>query len=285
VRLPAEPVRLVADKTEVMQVLLNLLVNARDAMDPDEPGRITVTLDRWQPGDSAPRPQIGRRPAGPAAWLRVEDTGCGIAERELTSIFEPFRSGKGRAGSGLGLAVVKSIIEAAGGGIAVDSHVGEGTRFDIFWPIEPPAAAPAPAPRAMPASNNVLKGLAVLVVDDNPAVVDVLTELLEGAGAEVGPCLEARDALAAIDEAPEAWSLLITDYDMPGTNGAELAAQARRLRPDLPLLLRTALPEKHRRQDPVFRIFDAIIGKPVTLDGLLAGAEAAIEAAAARMKP
>jgi CheY-like chemotaxis protein len=137
----------------------------------------------------------------------------------------------------------------------------------------------------MPASNTVLKGLAVLVVDDNPAVVDVLTELLEGAGAEVGPCLEARDALAAIDEEPEAWSLLITDYDMPGTNGAELAAQARRLRPDLPLLLVTALPEKHRRQDPAFRIFDAIIGKPVTLDALLAGAEAAIEAAAARTKP
>jgi PAS domain S-box-containing protein len=284
-RLPTEPLRLVADSTEVMQVLLNLLVNARDAMDPDEPGRITVTLGRWQPGDPAPRPQIGRRPAGPAAWIMVEDTGCGIAERELTAIFEPFRSGKGRAGSGLGLAVVKSIVEAAGGGIAVDSEPGKGTRFDVFWPIAPPESAPAPVPRAMPASNNVLKGRAVLVVDDNPAVVDVLTELLEGAGAEVGPCLEARDALAAIDEEPEAWSLLITDYDMPGINGAELAAQARRLRPDLPLLLLTALPEKHRRQDPSFRIFDAIIGKPVTLDSLLAGAEAAIEAAAARKTP
>jgi PAS domain S-box-containing protein len=281
-RLPAEPISLVADSTEVMQVLLNLLVNARDAMDPDQPGQITVRLERLLPGDPAARPVVGRRPQGPAARVHVEDTGSGIAEQPLTKIFEPFRSGKGRNASGLGLAVVKSIVEAAGGGIAVDSHPGEGARFDLFWPLDPPEPSQMPAMRSIPVSNNVLKGRAVLVVDDNPAVVDVLTELLEAAGAEVGPCLEARDALAAIDEDPEAWALLITDFDMPGTNGAELAGQARRLRSDLPVLLCTALPEQYRRQDPALHRFDAIIGKPVSLDGLLAGAEAAIEACAAR---
>lgn len=281
-RLPDEPISLIADSTEVMQVLLNLLVNARDAMDPDQPGEITVRLERLMPGEPAARPIIGRRPLGPAALVHVEDTGGGIAEQTLTRIFEPFRSGKGRNASGLGLAVVKSIVEAAGGGIAVESHAGEGARFDVFWPLDPPKPSQMPAMRSIPVSNNVLKGRAVLVVDDNPAVVDVLTELLEAAGAEVGPCLEARDALAAIDEDPDAWALLITDFDMPGTNGAELACQARQLRSDLPVLLCTALPEQYRRQDPALHRFDAIIGKPVSLDGLLAGAEAAIEACAAR---
>jgi PAS domain S-box-containing protein len=280
VQMPDAPVRLIADRTEVMQVLLNLLVNARDAIDPEQPGRITVTLGLLLPGDPAPRPVVGRRPSGPAAWIRVEDDGCGIAEQELSGIFEPFRSGKGRNGSGLGLAVVKSIVESVGGGIAVDSSPGEGTRFDVYWPLNPAEQQLLPILPTMPASNNVLKGRAVLVVDDNPAVVDVLTELLEGAGAEVGPCLEARDALAAIDEDPEAWALLITDFDMPDTNGAVLAAQARRLKPGLPVLLCTALPEHHQRQDPAHAIFDAVIGKPVTIDSLLAGAEAAIAASA-----
>lgn len=282
-RLPEEPITLIADSTEVMQVLLNLLVNARDAMDPDQPGRITVRLERLLPGDPAARPVIGLRPVGPAALVRVEDTGSGIAEQALTGIFEPFRSGKGRNGSGLGLAVVKSIVEAAGGGVAVDSHPDKGSRFDVFWPLDPPEQSRLPTMRSIPLSNNILKGRAVLVVDDNPAVVDVLTELLEGAGAEVGPCLEARDALAAIDEDPDAWALLITDFDMPGTNGAELAGQARRLKADLPVLLCTALPEQYGRQNSALHSFDAIIGKPVSLDSLLAGAEAAIEACAARI--
>jgi CheY-like chemotaxis protein len=228
------------------------------------------------------RPIIGIVPRGPTALVRVEDTGSGIDEQTLTEIFEPFRSGKGRTGSGLGLAVVRSIIEAAGGGIAVDSQPGKGTRFDVFWPLNPPERSQLPTMPPMPVSNNVLKGRAVLVVDDNPAVVDVLTEMLERAGAEVGPCLEARDALAAIAEDPDAWSLLITDFDMPGTNGAELAARARRIKFDLPVLLCTALPEQYGRHDPARHTFDAIIGKPVSLDSLLAGAEAAIEACAAR---
>jgi PAS domain S-box-containing protein len=285
VRLPTAPIRLFADSTEVMQVLLNLLVNARDAINPNQPGQITITLDQLLPGEPAPRLIIGRQPSCPAARLRVEDDGCGIAEHELTSIFEPFRSGKGRNGTGLGLAVVKSILEAAGGGIAITTRLDEGTRFDVYWPLNHTEQPPVPAPQSTPASNNVLNGFAVLVVDDNPAVVDVLAELLESAGTEVGPCLEARDALAALDEDADAWSLLITDFDMPGTNGAELAAQARRLKPDLPLLLCTALPEQHLRQDSAYRIFDAIIGKPVTLESLLAGAEAAIKACTARNAP
>jgi PAS domain S-box-containing protein len=288
-RLPDEPVTLIADSTEVMQVLLNLLINARDAMDPDQPGRITVRLEKLLlprgkllRGESTVLPIIGRVPHGPTALVRVEDTGSGIDEQTLTGIFEPFRSGKGRTGSGLGLAVVRSIIEAAGGGIAIDSQPGKGTRFDVFWPLDPPEPSQMPTMPPIPVSNTVLKGRAVLVVDDNPAVVDVLTELLECAGAEVGPCLEARDALAAIKEDPDAWALLITDFDMPGTNGAELAARARRIKSDLPVLLCTALPEQYGRHDPAGHTFDAIIGKPVSLDSLLAGAEAAIEACAAR---
>jgi len=105
----------------------------------------------------------------------------------------------------------------------------------------------------------------------------VITELLEQAGAEVGPCLDGDDALAAIKEDPDAWFLMVTDFDMPGLDGAQLAARARELKPDLPILLCTALPEAHRSIAARVQAFDAIIGKPVSIESLLDGAEAAIQ--------
>jgi DNA-binding response OmpR family regulator len=128
----------------------------------------------------------------------------------------------------------------------------------------------------------VLAGKAVLVVDDNPAVVDTLVAMLEQAGAEPGPCLDPADALAAVQEDPMAWSLVITDYDMPGMNGAALARELRAVRADLPLLMLSALPRVHQRRSGEAELFDAVLGKPASMDALVATARTAIAAARKR---
>lgn len=269
--LPSAPLRAVADPTELMQVVLNLGINARDALREGGGGRIAVSLAPFGPGGDAPTPVLGIVPTGAAARIRVTDDGCGIAPDDLATIFQPFVSHKRESGTGLGLAVVAGIVAAAGGGLAVRSAPGEGTCFDIFWPLDAPAEPAGMVAALGPGAS--LAGHTVLVVDDNPAVVETLVELLERAGAEVGPCVDPEDALAALADDPEAWTLLVTDYDMPRLSGADLAAAARRLRPDLPVLLCTALPEAHGRAGG----FDAVTGKPIALDRLVAAATAAIE--------
>jgi CheY-like chemotaxis protein len=125
-----------------------------------------------------------------------------------------------------------------------------------------------------------LVGRTILVVDDNRSIVELLTQLLEQAGAEVGPCLCTEDVLQAIRSDPDAWDLLVTDFDMPDMDGGQLARAARALKPDLPVLLCTGAPgphlERHRHQP----LFDAIIGKPATPASVTAGALTALAARA-----
>lgn len=269
--LPDEPITAVADATELMQVVLNLGINARDALHDRADGRITLELATISPHVAAPEElALGVWPRGPAARIRVADTGCGIAEADLGTIFQPYVSYKREAGTGLGLAVVAGIVAGSGGGLAVRSSRGEGTIFEIFWPLDPPAALPLKD--AQPSGNGRLDGHVVLVADDNSAVVEQLTELFERAGAEVGPCVDPCDALAALEDDPKAWTLLVTDYNMPGMSGAELATAAWRLRPDLPVLLCTALPDAYAGTAH----FDAVTGKPIVADRLIAAAQSAI---------
>lgn len=275
------PIILTADSTELMQVLMNLLINARDALEGTPDGCMDLKVSRWAPGDPAPPLRVGGLPSGPAARIDLADNGCGMPPDLLARIFQPFFSSKGSRGTGLGLSVVAGIVEAAGGGLSVQSEPGRGTCFTIFWPLDPPPAAPEADAAPVRMGAGPLSGRAVLVVDDSRAVVELLTHLLERAGAEVGPCLAGRDVLETLRTDPQAWDLLVTDFDMPEMDGGELAVEVRRLKPELPILLCTGAPgphlERHRRQP----LFDAIIGKPATLDSLTAGALAALAARAA----
>jgi CheY-like chemotaxis protein len=261
-----------------MQVLMNLSINARDALEGTPGGHIDLQVMRWNPGDPAPELRVGRLPAGPSARIDVSDNGCGMPPELLARIFQPFFSSKGSRGTGLGLSVVAGIVEAAGGGIAVRSEPGHGTCFTILWPLDPPPKTEEPEAPVLPAGQGQLAGRTVLVVDDNRSMVTLLTHLLERAGAEVGPCSDGRDVLEALRSDPGAWDLLVTDFDMPEMDGGQLAVEARRLKPDLPILLCTGAPARHlerHRSDP---LFDAIIGKPATLDSLTAAALAALAA-------
>lgn len=277
---PADtPIFLVADSTELMQVLMNLAINARDALEGMPDGRIDLSVARWRPGDDTPALQVGVVPAGPAARIDLVDNGCGMPADVLTRIFQPYFSSKGSRGTGLGLSVVAGIVEAVGGGLSVRSEPGQGSSFTIFWPLEPPAEVKEPqGGRLAPAGP--LVGKTILVVDDSRSVVELLRLMLEKAGAEVGTCLSPHDALDTLRSDPLAWDVMVTDFDMPDMDGGQLTAAARTLRPDIPVLLCTGAPgqhlERHRRQP----LFDAIIGKPATEQSLTAGICAAFAARA-----
>jgi len=276
-----EPVLVHADATEVMQVALNLALNARDALEMGRDGLLVLSLSPVSGNPPRGKVVVGECP-DEAALIRVQDTGCGIASDDIAQVFEPFYTRKGEAGTGLGLAVVAGIVASAGGAIAVTSTPGDGTLFEVCWPPEPVAEEPDTQGPSGPLDLQLLAGRTVLVVDDNPAVVDTVVAMLERAGAEPAPCLDPADAIAAIEEDPQAFDLVVTDYDMPGMNGPELARRLRAMRHDLPLLLLTAIPLAHGRRAGEAEPFDAVLGKPANMDSLVAAARLAISTARRR---
>lgn len=281
--LPPAPLMALTDDTELNQVVLNLVLNARDALRPGGTARIKLEVlkaDGYQPTGKL---VLGTLPQVPAALIRVSDTGIGIRPEELEQVFEPFFTHKGEAGTGLGLAVVAGIIASNNGALAIQSWPDCGTVFEIWWPLEP-GTAPGPAHdgEAIARPGPGLLGKAILVIDDNPAVVDTVTAMLEQVGAEVGPCLDPADAIAVLREDPAAWDLVITDYDMPRMNGAGLAKALRKLRADLPILLLTALPRVHQLHQGPDGVFDGVLGKPTSAARLAGAAAAAISAARQR---
>lgn len=284
IELPAAPVLARADDTEVMQVFLNLALNARDALPAGRSGRISLALLDAAGQQAQGRVLVGAVPQGPAALIRVTDSGCGIAADDIAQVFEPFYTRKGDAGTGLGLAVVAGIVSNAGGAIALSSQPGTGSVFEVWWPLQSIAETAGNFAIDVAADAEVLAGKAVLVVDDNPAVVETLVAMLEKAGAEPGPCLDPADALAAVEEDPQAWDLVITDYDMPGMNGAVLADALRGIRADLPLLLLSALPRSHQRHAGDAELFDAILAKPAGMEALVAAARTAMATARRRAR-
>jgi two-component system, cell cycle sensor histidine kinase and response regulator CckA len=278
--LPQAPLVAEVDSTELTQIILNLAINARDAVQAGG-GRIEIELRPMTDADRAQPVDVGRVPQGPGAALCVKDDGSGIAPDDLQRIFQPFFSRKGDQGSGLGLSVVAGILKSSGGGLRLRSHIGQGTEFHVFLPLDGAGAQAnsAPAIKAEPAAKvdgSFLNGLSVLVVDDNVHVLEMLTGILEHCGAEPAPALSPADALYAFTADPDSWDLLVTDYDMPEFNGAELARSVRRIKPDIPVLLCTALAEAHRQS--AAHLFDAVVGKPVAMESFVAAAQAAMAA-------
>lgn len=240
VDLPDEHVSIHADESEVMQVLMNLCTNARDALVADAPGEIRLSVELTNGGDIDAIPAVGHAPSGRIALVRVADTGCGIPRGVLDRIFEPFVTSRKSVGTGLGLAVVARLISEAGGAIYVRTSPA-GSCFEIAWPLERLETAPAeqdPAPEAVS-----LAGLTILSVDDNPALLDLIALHLERAGAEVCPCLSPGDGLEVLRDDGVAWDAIVVDYDMPEMNGVDFAGLAHQLRPEVPILLCSAVAE------------------------------------------
>ena len=237
-----------ADATQVQQVLMNLCTNAWQAMEGSTGGYITVGLRSVAVGtDLAHR--LGGVPVGDYACLTVSDTGPGMPAATLQRIFEPFFTTKAPGvGTGLGLAVVHGIVKAHRGGIDVHSEPGVGTRFEVYLPLssgDPGEAGAAEGVVAPVSAGHRPNGRHVVYIDDYEAMVFLVGRLLRKAGYQVSTFTSGEDALAWIRREAGTLDLVVTDHNMPGMSGVEVAAELQRLRPGL----RTVLISGHVSDD------------------------------------
>ncbi len=237
---------ILADRPKVEQVVLNLALNAADAI-PSE-GRITFSVDRRRLTPGEARALDGSLEPGWHVQLTVEDTGQGMEPQVMERIFEPFFTTKTEdEGTGLGLSTVDAVVRQAGGGISVESQPGQGTTFQILWPMagEEEAGAPGdPSSQAVATEGGAEPGplrppgsATVLVVDDTPAVLQVARRSLERAGYTVLVADNGSDALELISSDRHPVDVVVSDVVMPRMGGAKLLQRLGELRPDLPVIL------------------------------------------------
>ena len=269
--LPEAAVAAVADPTDILQLVLNLAINARDAM-VGMPGEITIQLGPATADDLVGPFAVGNLdPSRAHICLSIKDTGPGMTAEQAAQIFKPYFTTKGEKGTGLGLAIVASVVTANLGAVRLITSTGHGTNFRVIWPLDA-KTTPTPHP-ATAGLTGRLDGRTILVVDDQPEVLAVITAFLEAAGAEVAPATDPADVIEALRDDPGAWDLLVTDFDMPGMTGAKLAERAHAMIPGLPIILVTALAGVAGRHGAEFA---AVLGKPVDRDVLVSRVEAAI---------
>ena len=260
--LPAEVGPVMADAAQVQLLLMNLGVNAAQAIGLRQ-GKITVALERVE---RCPVESDGCA-VGPHARLTVVDDGCGMEEATRSRIFEPFFSTKAPGeGTGLGLSIVYGIVQEHGGRIQVTSTPGRGSTFEVFLPLAP-AAQNVPA---APASALVTAGSGrrVLVADDERPVRMVAEVVLRRAGFTVEVCVDGTAASERFAADPSSFALALVDLAMPGRTGWELIADMRARRPDLPVILMSG---DHSRFDPADKAPVANVlrlSKPFSIDEL-----------------
>ncbi len=264
------PVRV--DPGQMEQVILNLTVNARDAM--PEGGVLTLETANVELDETYSRAHDGLVPAGEYVMLAVSDTGEGMDEETQAHIFEPFFTTKEKGkGTGLGLSTVYGIVTQSGGYVWVYSEPGRGTTFKIYLPhaegapaagVEAPDAAPEPeAPGAEPR-----RSATVLVVEDEAEVRAAVREALEAEGFRVLEAVGPGDALLAAEHYGTTIDLVLTDVVMPRMNGPELVGRIRQKMPGVPVLYMTGYTENGMVHQRLLNGDAHLIHKPFTRDAL-----------------
>ena len=272
-RLPAAGLPVLADATQMQQVLMNLCTNAWQAME-GRSGDITVAL-REVRLDASQALQIGGLAGGAYACLSVADNGPGMDEATQQRIFEPFFTTKAPGtGTGLGLAVVHGIVKAHRGAIALHSRPGEGARFDVYLPLAAGATDDGlvpgtPVGDAAPVAAPVASGKHVVYIDDYEALVFLVGRLLRKQGYRASTFESGEAALDWLRAHPtEAVDLVVSDQNMPGMSGVDVAREVRQLRPGL----RVAIVSGHVNDKLLAEAADAgvcdVMGKQDSMDAL-----------------
>jgi signal transduction histidine kinase/CheY-like chemotaxis protein len=243
---PDEDLWVVADPSKLDQVVLNLAVNARDAMPTG--GRLTIALAAIEVG-SARAAELSIEP-GPGVQLTVRDEGVGIAPEALVHIFEPFFTTKGGRGSGVGLSTVYGLVRETSGAIVVRSEPRGGTVFDVTLPRVPPPVAGLEERRARPAPAVAPRARVVLLVEDEVNLRRIVATILEDAGYHVLAAADVEDAQRLARARPDV-AVLLTDVVMPGLRGPELAARIRAFCPEMRVLYMSGYAEERAEPDPV----------------------------------
>ncbi len=264
------------DRAQIEQVLINLAVNARDAM-PDG-GDVWLTVEHRHRATSA---SVGgvQLEAGDYLWLCVRDTGRGIDDAVRERLFEPFFTTKGLAsGTGLGLAVSHGIVRDHGGAITVDSAVGHGAAFELWLPA--PTCVSDTAPPETPMASETVKGAGetILVVDDDAGVRASVARHLERAGYRVRVAGSANEALALVSTDSEAINLIVSDVKMPELDGLEFARALHAKHPQPAMVFLTGSAGYDPRVDNALELFGPILPKPVSADQLHRAVRAMLDA-------
>jgi len=265
------------DETNIEQVIMNLAVNARDAM-PDG-GKLTIATSNVTLDADAPATMPDAKP-GTFVRLAIADTGVGMDEEVLPRIFEPFFSTKeaGR-GTGLGLSVVYGIVREHGGWIAIDSQPGQGTTFEVYLP----ASAPAPATttrRAAVLGELKGNGERLLLVEDEAAVRDFASRALRHNGYDVIVAANAEEAEAIVGTERGTLDLIVSDVVLPGNSGLHLVDRLRTLQPTLRVLLTSGYVDRKSQWDVIRERDLPFLAKPYSLVALLQAVRRALAATA-----
>jgi nitrogen-specific signal transduction histidine kinase/CheY-like chemotaxis protein len=264
VRLAAEPWSTRADVGQLQQVLLNLAVNARDAM--PRGGRLTIETKNLEV--TAARAGHPGTPPGSYVLLRVSDTGEGMSDEVQRHVFEPFFTTKAPGkGTGLGLATVYGVVTQSGGQITFRSRPGVGTSFEILLPrsVEQQSQVPLERPRAPRRVTET-----VLVVEDDAAAREVTVRALREAGYRALVAVDARQALHVFGAADGGVDLLVTDLVMPGGTGKDVAEALRACQPSLRVLYVSGYTQDIIVHQGVLDAGVAFLPKPFTPSALLA---------------
>ncbi|HYQ49703.1 MAG TPA: response regulator, partial [Pseudomonas sp.] len=247
------------DPTQTEMIILNLAINARDAM--PEGGQLTLSTRNTRIKARAQRPEDPE--PGEYVMLSIRDTGCGMSEEVLAKVFEPFFTTKDIGkGSGLGLAQVFGFAKQSGGGVRIDTQPGLGTQVAVYLPAVKHEVESAPiAPMTSQASGDSGRDRTVLLVDDDHLVRDLLGDVLRQYGYQVRQAHNGEQALALLDDSID---LLLTDFAMPEFNGAQLALAARERHPHLPVVFLTGYAELQGLEMPE----SLVLQKPVQAEEL-----------------
>jgi nitrogen-specific signal transduction histidine kinase len=258
--------RILVDPGQMEQVIMNLAVNARDAM--PQGGKLEIMTSRVQLDQTYAAEHVGITP-GPHVLLAVSDTGTGMDKATLARMWEPFFTTKELGkGTGLGLATVFGIVRQSGGTIWVDSELGRGTTFQVFFPTVDGAARTRAAPPSV-APARVLRGTETILVVENEEAVRVLAcAILRKHGYDVLEAQSGGDAFLICEQHPSVIHLLLTDMVMPRMSGRQLAERLHVIRPEMKVLYMSGY-----TSDPVLRhgILEssiAFLQKPITPEAL-----------------
>ncbi|HEX5083504.1 MAG TPA: ATP-binding protein, partial [Blastocatellia bacterium] len=261
------------DATQLHQVLMNLCVNARDAM--PQGGRLRIEAENVEVDEHYARMNVDAKP-GRYVSVGVIDTGVGIADQNLSKIFDPFFTTKEHGkGTGLGLSTVAGIVRSHGGFINVYSEPGRGARFKVYLPaIEAAQAAQArPARRDLPVGNGEL----ILVIDDENAIREVARETLNAFGYRAMIAGDGAEAMAVFASHRDDVKVVITDMMMPYMDGPATIRALRRLDPKVKIIATSGLKAEDKMADAAQLGVKTFLPKPYTAEKLLKIVAAALK--------
>jgi len=271
-RIDAGGELVLANPTQVHQIVMNLCTNAAHAMNMGH-GVLRVLLDKIDLVAPSPMMVKGGGP-GPYLRLQVSDTGVGMEPEMLDSIFDPyFTTREPGEGTGLGLSVVLGIVQTCKGDLGVVSKPGQGSTFTVLLPV-----TEKPEVERSEETWQTLEGCErVLFVDDEPSLVELGETVLAHLGYRVTGSASSREALELVRADPAAFDLVVTDLTMPGMKGDELARQIWQLRPDLPVVLSTGYDGPGVRERACAMGFSSVACKPFSREELARAVRGALD--------